>query len=104
MKLLVRSDEVIECTRRPRGFSLRRQSRHDAPARRSQPGHLFLIRDLDQLTNAATYAGLGCSASCVISNTRSPKRNGIEHGDTSLSLPEYRPSGARLVRGQWVRE
>jgi hypothetical protein len=25
MKLLVRSDEVIECTRRPRGFSLRRQ-------------------------------------------------------------------------------
>jgi ABC transporter substrate binding protein len=86
--LLVRSDEVIECTRRPRGFSLRRQSRHDAPARRSQLGHLFLIRDLDQLTNAVTYAGLGCSASCAISNTRSPKRNGIEHGDTSLSLPE----------------
>src|SRR5215471_8708438 len=26
------------------------------------------------------------------------------HGDPPLSLPDYRPSGARLVRGQWVRE
>ena len=27
----------------------------------------------------------------------------LEHGDTSVSLPEYRPLGASLVRGQWVR-
>src|SRR6516225_6307196 len=28
----------------------------------------------------------------------------FEDSDTSVSLPEYRPLGASLVRGQWVRE
>jgi hypothetical protein len=33
-----------------------------------------------------------------------PEPAKFKHGDPPLSLPEYRPSGARLVRGQWVRE
>ena len=40
-----------------------------------------------------------CIPICVTSNTKSPNRTRFKHGDTPLSLPEYRPSGARLVRG-----
>jgi len=54
-----------------------------------------LIRDLDQPTNAATYAGLGGTvALCQIQGRQGGSV--LEHGDTSLSLPELPAFGCKL--------
>jgi hypothetical protein len=46
----------------------------------------------DQLTNAVACANLRYLKSKVAEPAK------FKHGDPPLSLPEYRPSGARLVR------
>ena len=58
----------------------------------------------DQLTNAVACAWFELHPNLRYLKSKVAEPAKFKHGDPALSLPEYRPSGARLARGQWVRE